>query len=687
MQKNFRFTASCLLASVPTFVAAAELPTVTVTAEKAAHMNQVISQGDDPAIGVPADGGSWLLSIPGVTGVRMGSHGADPVIHGMKQTQLNILLDGAFVHGGCPNRMDPPSSYASAETYDRMTVIKGVQSLVYGAGGPGGTVLFERIDPVFAAGETFKGEAGAGYVSNGKAKNGYVDLATGGDSGFARAIISAKKAENYKDGDGVEVRSGYDEKGAVLDLGYNIDAQSKLKLSLEATRTDDILYAGAGMDAPVSDHDLAKLSYENKAGALGFDAFKAEVYSSRVDHVMDNFSLRTNTLMWASVPSESDTLGGRIVGELELASALLTVGIDVQQNDRDAVRYSASAGTIPTTVAGYLWPGVSIDQLGLFAEVSDDIDAASRYTAGLRVDQIDASTSKADLDPPGMPWTANQLYTAYYGITSQPQDETNVGALLRYERDLSANTAIYTVLSRTARTADATERYMASFNSVTSQRWVGNPNLNPEIHQQLELGSTVKGKQYQFQASVYYDDVNDYILRDRAHGQTGILLSDNATIYRNVDARLYGAEAQLDYQWSERWSSVFTVAYVHATNTTDSRAIAQTPPLEGTASLEYSAGGGWMLGGRLRAVDKQTRVDDDITTGSGLDVGQTPGFAVLDLYGHNKLGKAAQISYGVDNVLDKTYAEHLNKSNAFDVTQIQVNEPGRAYWVKASVNF
>jgi iron complex outermembrane receptor protein len=60
---------------------------------------------------------------------------------------------------------------------------------------------------------------------------------------------------------------------------------------------------------------------------------------------------------------------------------------------------------------------------------------------------------------------------------------------------------------------------------------------------------------------------------------------------------------------------------------------------------------------------------------------------VYNLYGAYQLNRLSSISFGVDNVTDKTYAEHLNKPNAFDTTQIQVNEPGRSYWAKMNVVF
>jgi iron complex outermembrane receptor protein len=305
------------------------------------------------------------------------------------------------------------------------------------------------------------------------------------------------------------------------------------------------------------------------------------------------------------------------------------------------------------------------------------------------VDRVDASASKADLDPvPAWADSPNTLYSSYYGVTAEPRDETNVGGLLRYEHQLPGNaTTLFAGLSRTVRTADATERFIAGDNmSDPTKIWVGNPGLDPEAHHQLDFGLEHQAKQYSAAVTVYYDRVNNYILRDLARGQDGILLADLATIYRNVDAELYGLDVETSYQWNSRWSSDMTLAYVYATNTTESRPIAQTPPLEGTLSLEYRRGA-WMLGGLLRAVDKQTRVDDDPATGSALDVGQTPGFTVYNLYGSYSLDKQSKISFGVDNVTDKTYAEHLNKSNAFDVTQIQVNEPGRAYWAKVTMLF
>jgi iron complex outermembrane receptor protein len=165
---------------------------------------------EDIKLGPVADGGELLRNLPGISGSRMGGRGIDPIIRGQSQNRLNILLDGAYVHGGCPNRMDPPSAYASLNSYDSITVIKGSQTVVYGGGGSGGTVLFERVTPRFNAGETYRAEAYTGYKSNSDTKQFGADVAAGNQDWFVRAIADYTDANNYEDGDGDTVRSAYE---------------------------------------------------------------------------------------------------------------------------------------------------------------------------------------------------------------------------------------------------------------------------------------------------------------------------------------------------------------------------------------------------------------------------------------------------------------------------------------------
>ncbi len=644
------------------------------------------------AQGLPADGGDFLRDVNGVSGIRMGGHGIDPVIRGQSQTRLNILLDGAYIHGGCPNRMDPPTAYSAMESYDSVTVIKGSQSVIYGGGGSGGTVLFERKAPEFEEAKGYRGQVDAGYVGNSKTKELSADIAAGSDAGYLRGVIGFKDADNYEDGDGNEVRSAYENRSGNLILGYTPDQSRRLELNLEATREDDVLYAGAGMDSPKSDADNVRFKYEQESHLGPFSGINAEIYSSQVDHLMDNYSLRELTApMRMRVPTTSDTTGGRLYGDLAVGNNSLTVGFDYQKNERDADRFSGMPTMEPATLQSIMWPGAELEQTGLFAEFDMPVGTDNGLKLGLRYDRVDASISRGDEKPGLVPSpTPNNLYAAYYADTSDSKTENNVGGFLRYEHKLGEGT-MFAGFSRSIRTADATERYLASFmrNMTTGMdaSWVGNPELDPEQHHQLEVGYSWQKAGLDSDVTLYYNDVSDYILLDKARGQDGILIANGtATIYRNVDAQFYGIEWQAGYRLSNALRTSASLAYVKAENTTDERPIAQIAPLEASIGLDYESGD-LALGCALKANARQTRADLD--DGSGQDVQETPGWGIMDLYGSYRIAANGSIRFGIDNLLDRSYAYHVNRANVdpFNPEAIQVNEPGREIWVKGTWEF
>ncbi len=668
-----------LLAEEPT-----TLPTVTVEGESLPEPG-ISREKPEDVLGTPVDAGDFLRAIPGVSGTRMGGHGIDPIIRGQKQTQLNILLDGAYVHGGCPNRMDPPTAYSPVETYDSVTVLKGSQTVIYGGGGSGGTVLFERKTPRLTEDKFIRGKVGAGYTTNSAAKELFGDVTAGTTQGFARGIIEYKDADNYEDGDGNETRSAFSTQTGNFILGYTPSEKTRFEIGFEASRIDDVLYAGAGMDAPKADNNTIRLKYENEWGT------KAEVYHSKVEHLMDNYSLRSlSAPMKMRVPAKSKTQGGRLSHNWIMDNEMeWTTGIDYQHNNRDANRFAGPPNVAsPTNLQSIMWPDVDLKQFGLFGEMLMPVGEVDMLKTGLRYDRITSEASRiSQADMGGV--TPNNLYKKYYGKNADAHNENNLGGFIRYEQGLSDDEGfVFVSLSRSVRTADATERFLATNNTNAMMRWIGNPDLAPEKHHQLELGLSLPRERWDIGASVYYNHVSDYILKDRAHAQDGIWQNDNTSIYRNINARLYGLEWETNVKWNSNLTGGISLAYVHATNTTDDRPIAQTPPLTSTLSLDYKQAM-WHLGSKLRYAAKQSRVDDDAKTGSGLDAEQTPSFTVLDFYGSMDINKQTLIKLGVNNIFDNTYAYHVNRANIdpFNPDPIQVNEPGRTFWLNLTMEF
>ena len=640
-----------------------------------------------------ADGGEFLRQINGVSGSRFGGRGIDPIIRGQSQTRLNVLLDGAYIHGGCPNRMDPPTSWAALETYEEVVVIKGVQTLQYGGGGSGGTVLFNRNSRLLASEQDgFHGRISGMATDNGINSDLAADVMGANEAGYLRGIAQLKSADNYVDGDGREVRSSFDHKQAGFIAGLTPTKDRLFEFTYERNEFTDALYPGAGMDSPQENADIYRLKFADRPAAGWLSDIRVEAYASDVDHLMDNYSLRTppsypashpkaGKPMLRATPTDSDTAGGHIIMQSQSGTTALNYGLNIQNNDRNAVLNNMDSGTAKSI--SFLWPGVSIEQAGLFAEAETKIADKQRLMYGLRLDYIRASASKADDKPDVGPKTANQLYQMYYGTQASDQSETNLGGLLRYEYDIRQDMVVFAGLSRSVRTADASERYMNKFAMNPLLQWVGNPEISPEKHHQLDLGIGQQNERMSWNGVLFYDDVSDYILRDTARGQSGTLLANGADIYRNVDAVLWGAEADAVWALTKALDLSAALAYVRATNTTDDdRPIAQTPPLNGRVALDYAVAK-WGAGGRVRFAAEQDRIDEF----SKQEVGETPSYAVLDFYGNYRFNDIFNMRAGVNNALDETYAEHVSRSNLMDPFAVRVNEPGRTFWLRVDASF
>ena len=74
----------------------------------------------------------------------------------------------------------------------------------------------------------------------------------------------------------------------------------------------------------------------------------------------------------------------------------------------------------------------------------------------------------------------------------------------------------------------------------------------------------------------------------------------------------------------------------------------------------------------------------------GQDLGASGGFGVLSLNAGYRVNQQFKLLLGVDNLFNKTYAEHLNLAgNARFGTpaNTRINEPGRSWWIRADVKF
>lgn len=137
---------------------------------------------------------------------------------------------------------------------------------------------------------------------------------------------------------------------------------------------------------------------------------------------------------------------------------------------------------------------------------------------------------------------------------------------------------------------------------------------------------------------------------------------------------------------TDNWDLTSTLAWVHSNNDTDDLPLAQTPPLEATLGLDYDRNAyfGGML---LRGVARQDRIAEGQGTIYSLDIGETPGFATVSAYGGRELFGNTTLTLGVDNLFDRTYAEHIQRGTTEMLATDRVNEPGRIVWANLTTRF
>lgn len=621
------------------------------------------------------DGADYLKTIPGFSAIRKGGTDGDPVFRGMAGSRLNVLLDGQTILGGCGGRMDPPTAYVYPAAYDRITVLKGPQTVLYGPGNSAGTVLFERnIKRAEQAGTT--GNASLTLGSFGR-NDETAGARTGSPDHYLTANGTRSQMQDYKDGNGNAVHSSYLRWSSNAALGWTPSDDTRLELS--AAKSDGrAAYADRSMDGAKFARDNVGLRLERASLSPLVSKLDAQVYYNYVDHVMDNYSLRpfvATAMMPAPAAANPDrtTTGGRVALGLDLSDAThSTIGMDFQ-NNRHTNRNAWNQTVLPYQAMPRTQDAL-FRNAGVFGEVRHTQSGLSRVIGGLRVDNWHAEDDRATIMA-GMATVANPT-------ANRVRNETLPSGYARYERDL-ANVAStwYAGVGRTARAPDYWE--LISKESATT---VSAFNTRPEKTTQLDVGINYRGGAWSGSVSMFYNKIADFILIQSNVNKGSAMMPRLAAIARNINASTWGGEATLVYQLADNWKLDGALALVHGNNDTDGVALGQMPPLEARLAAAYDDKV-WSLGALLRGAAAQDRYAPNQGNIAGQDIGRTGSFSIFSINGGWRRSKGMQITAGIDNLFNKAYAEHLSRAGSMVqgfTTTTRVNEPGRTIWVQAN---
>lgn len=595
------------------------------------------------------DGSGYLKTIPGFSVTRKGGAGGDISLRGLAGSRVSIVNDGQQLAGTCGGRMDPPTNYISPETYEQVTVIKGPQTVRYGPVGSAGTILFEREHE----GHSVLGlEGRASFTAGSFGRQDYLtELGTGTENYYWSLDINGSKSDNFEDGAGNEVQSRYERQAVNMAVGLTPSLDSLVEVSYGYS-SGNAEYADRDNKARVIDNENWSLLAKQAFNEQLLSELKFQGYWNENDHIMDQFDrpLAVGDTSPIGTNPRRKTYGGSVWAEFVFPQDIRAlIGIDHINQVQD-IRSGASLDEL---LAASYRDVFGQQNWGGFVELESIIGEGSLHS-GLRYD-----------------YWQTELMGSWASDSKQNQREDDfLSGFVRYENEFSQQ-KFYVGAGHAERIPDYWET-MKVGQMLT---------LDSEKTDQLDIGWSYLGDST-VSLSLYYAKLSDYILID-----------NQATVKaRNIAANLFGGEASLEYSLTQMLMATATVAYSRGENNSDHVALGQISPLEGRLLLDYQFGN-WSFGSLWRIVAAQDRVAIGQGNIVGQDLGQSAGFGLLSLNGVYHFNEQSKLSFGVDNLFDKEYAEHISKSGlGNDALPIEertqkVNEPGRTLWAKLDYEF
>lgn len=642
------------------------------------------------------DLGDYLRTIPNVSGVKKGGVSIDPVIRGLKFSQLNTILDnGIKIENGCPNRMDPVSSHVEAEEIEKIEIIKGPFVLRYGPSFGGVINLVTEKPKPF---EKFEIHANAlyGFETNWNGQKEHITIFGGNKKIYFLLSGGYKDYGNYKSGNSEGHDTTYNTSFVKYNysakFGFAINKNQNILFSYNGVHGRNVLYPSLPMDERSDDTKIISLDYQLKNLSNTIKLMDIKLYNSNVDHVMDN-SKRSN---YSAKQMISEVIAINTGGRLELTAQIkkqkIIAGIDFENISKDGTRTMSMIMMGTTSIKkSNLWNDGLVQNAGIFAEYSTTL-SSFEINASIRGDYNKATSGdtlkiiKDDIN------YFNDVNSQYLNLSS------NVGITKKINEWLNISVSV----GRGTRSPNMLERYIKLMAvDYDNFDYLGNPQLKPETNNEIDVTfKFTKANIGGIYLNGFYSLIQNYITGELL--PSSVIMPQTSGVYgvkqfNNIDfVTLKGFEFGYTSPEKYKYGGSMIAAYTYAirpsvkkylitgTQVTGSviiknDALSEIPPLEATASIYYK-----FLKGNLVPKISFRAVADQRHTSEAFYEPYTSGFGILNFSVKYKINKYSSITAGVNNIFDRSYYEHLNRK--IIGTTGKLYEPGRIFFVNLYMN-
>jgi len=644
-----------------------------------------IGAAEELAVGttgeVTSDVGRSLQIIPGVDAIRRGGTGFDPLVRGLAETNVAVFVDGARHFAADPFRADPPTSHFDAPFIDRVEIIKGPFALTRGAGALSAISLHSVLDG--PAPERLRTTIQTGHETNRQAletaatvRGGRRNLSFGFHGAFQRG-------DDYESGNGATVPAHFRAWNARGRAGYRLNDISTLSVAGGHQRRDQTDEPALPLGNAISTVTDLSGRYALAAPRSVLRSFDFSFYWNRATNILRDDGrfaracpafIQPPEPLGTSLHATLTTFGGRAAGQIVTDDGItLEVGTDFFETRHRATLRTNHELTGALVDEDRILPRVRISDIGLFLRGTKEWHRVI-ISAATRLDLVTADAASASV----------------FFLQNAAKNVLNPDRLDRNESNLSLSTSLSFPLSRAwtvstglgsiIRTANAFERYADRFPSSRSFRTVevlGRPDQEPVRATEVDLSVAGRYPNVRVDAHAFSRPVSDYttfLPTDLPSRDS----TDRVFRYRNGEGRFRGAEAAAEVDVPGLPVTVrASGSYLWGKDVTlDEPAFGVSPA---RANIGFRYRDSRFLGGAtVRLSGRQNRVS------IFRDEPPTRGYATADVFAGIRVERndhAATVSLGIDNVLDRFYTVHTSALDA--VTQVQLSEPGRSFYVRA----
>lgn len=627
---------SCLL---PTLAHAQEgdentLPTVVVDSDAATPATLATTPLTSAALGTDAlrarrnqssDTAGLLARLPGVSVNAGGGFASMPVIRGLTEQRLGILVDGAPIDAACPNDMNSPLSYTDPQTVARVQVVTGVSPVSMGGDSIGGIIRVDGPAPRFATGDSLllTGEASAFYRSNGDGFGGGLTLTAASRTLSATYTGSFARSGNYNGGGerGLVRSSEYKKTDHALALAWqNTAGLFELKGGYHSAPYE-------GFPNQYMDMTSNKSWYLNGhyLGSFDWGTLDLRAHYRDTDHRMDFLDDKGRaTGRTMPMNTEVHTAGGSAKLDLPLSARdTLRLGGDYHHewlNDYwPPVSGSMMMG--PGTFVNV--NGATRNRAGGFAEWEARWTDRLTTLAGVRYDHVSMNTGAVAPYSTSMMNAADALAAAAFNAADRKRTDNNWGASFLTGYAPTGALSLELGYAHKTRSPNIYERYSWGQGQMASKMigWYGDGNgyvgfidLKPERADTVSAAAEIHGGEgagrWFVRVAPYYTHVNDYI--DAVPVQT---FSDGTVQLRfaNQKAEFYGADAAAAVAlWRGKGEDATrltgSASYVRGRNLSDDGSLYHQMPFHASLGLAHRQNG-IEAGVTVDYVARKTRVD------------------------------------------------------------------------------